>query len=687
MELSINEHLKKTWKYIKTTSFIASLLVIVIFFLITGIYTTAKFFGPPPLEVPQTTVYYANDGQIIGETSNGQKRYWVDLQDISPHLIRGTIAIEDKRFYSHIGFDIKRIIGALLADLKALAKVQGGSTITQQYARNLFLSHEKTWKRKIKEAVYTVRLETNYSKSEILEGYLNTIYYGHGVYGVEAASHYYFGKSAKDLTLAEATLLAGIPKGPSHYSPFLSMENAKKRQQLILSEMKKIGWITEHEAEIAAKEDIQLIGLQTEAPEPIAPYFQDVVRFELKNKIGLDDRTIALGGLKVYTTLDPHMQTIAEHTFTNIIANDSDIQAAFIAMDPETGYVKALIGGRDYRESPFNRAVQAKRQPGSTIKPILYYAALEKGYTPSTLLRSEKTTFHYDDGRKTYTPHNFNDNYAEGEITLAQALALSDNVYAVKTHLFLGMDTLAEYGKKFGITSKIEKVPSAALGTSNVRLIEMANAYSHLANGGMSVEPVFITKVVDYEGNVIYENEQENQRVMNPDVTFVINHLLTGIFDPRLNGYASVTGQSIIHQLSNVYAGKSGTTNTDSWMIGYTPTLVAAVWTGYDQGKQITKTIEKQFAKQIWATFMEQALENERVGEFKPTEGVIGVNIDPKNGLLATEHCPIKRYTYFLEGTEPNEYCIEHIPWEEDVPETTENEKKPWYKRLFDWFR
>lgn len=685
MELTVNDHVKKTWKYVKTASFVASCVIVVLFFLITGMYTVAKLLGPPPLEVPQTTVYYARDGTIIGETTNGQKRYWVDLQDISPHLILATIAIEDRRFYSHIGFDPKRIIGAVLADLKAFAKVQGASTITQQYARNLFLSHEKTWKRKLKEAAYTVRLEANYSKREILEGYLNTIYYGHGVYGVEAASRYYFNKEAKDLTVGEAALLAGIPKGPGQFSPLISPEQAKQRQKLILSVMAKSGFITEEEAIEAAKEDIALFGKQTDQREELAPYFQDAVRAQLKNRIGLDDRTIALGGLKVYTTLDANMQRAAEASIANTIADDSDIQAALVAMDPTNGFVKALIGGRNYRESSFNRAIQAKRQPGSTIKPILYYAALEKGFTPATLLRSEKTTFSFDEGRKTYTPHNFNDQYAEGDITLAQALALSDNVYAVKTHLFLGMDTLADYAEKVGIASMQEKVPSSALGTSNVRPIEMANAYSHFANGGYAVEPVFITKVTDYKGNVIFEHEREKMRVLDPDTTFVMNHLLTGIFDERLNGYTSVTGQTIRGKLSRIYAGKSGTTDTDSWMIGFTPKLVTAVWTGYDKGKSITRTVEKQYAKHIWADFMEEALKGAPAHTFKPTDGVVGVYMDLENGLLATEGCPHRRFTYFVKGTEPNEYCKEHIPDWKDEPKRPEDPEKPWYKRWLDW--
>jgi penicillin-binding protein 2D len=689
LELTTNPYIRKTIKLLHIVSLIGACLIIIGFFTVLSTYTIAKLAGPPPVEIPQSTIYYAQDGSVIGETNNGQKRYWVKLDDISPYLIQATLAVEDQRFYSHIGFDPKRIAGAFVADFKAMAKVQGASTISQQYARNLFLNHEKTWSRKLKEAIYTIRLEANYSKKEILEGYLNTIYYGHGTYGIEAASQYYFQKPAKDLELYEAAMLAGIPKGPNSFSPFHSFEKAKSRQELILSEMAKQGVITNEQAQKARHEKIQLAGQQVEERAMIAPYFHDVVHGQLKSKIGLDDRTIELGGLKVYTTLDPHLQKITEEQVKETIPDHSMMQTAVVIMEPKTGNVKALIGGRNYQESSFNRAVQAMRQPGSIMKPILYYAALERGFTPVSMFRSEETTFTFKDGRDNYTPQNFNHKYANDDIPLMQALALSDNVYAVKTHLYLGMETLIDTAKKFGIQSKLAEVPSLALGTSNVRLLEMANAYSYFANGGKSVEPVFISKVVDSNGNVIYEHKSHSEQVLDPDTTFVMTHMLTGIFDENLNGYTNVTGQPIISKMTRIYAGKSGSTNTDNWMIGFTPDIVTAVWTGYDKGKMINRTDEKQYAKHIWIDIMEKALDGKPTKTFKPTPGVIGVNINPETGLLATKDCPVKRYTYFIKGTEPTEFCVKpnNQSVNDEKPINTDPEKSPWYRKWFKWIR
>lgn len=686
MELKVNPYFRKTLKYVHLLIIIISCIIIIGFVSIFTTYTVARLAGPPPFDIPQSTLYLADDGSVIGETHNGQKRYWVRLDDISPYLIDATLAIEDQRFYSHIGFDPKRMAGALVADVKAMAKVQGASTISQQYARNLFLSHEKTWTRKIKEAFYTIRLEANYSKKEILEGYLNTIYYGHGTYGIEAASKYYFNKSAKDLSLSEAALLAGIPKGPNHFSPFVSYEKAKNRQEVILNEMQKQRFITHEQFVTAKKDKIQLAYKKDTNQERIAPYFQDVVLQQLKTKIGLDERTVELGGLRIYTTLSPKLQKIAEKQVEKVIPENSMIQTAAVVMDPKTGYVRALIGGRDYKESSYNRAVQAMRQPGSTLKPILYYAAIKKGFTPVSTFRSEHTTFTFDDGHETYSPSNFNHKYANDDITLVQALALSDNVYAVKTHLFLGMDTLIETAKKFGIHSEMAEIPSLALGTSNVRLIEMANAYSLFANGGRAVEPIFITKVVDHEGNIIYENKRKPEQSLDPDATFVMTHMLTGIFDERLNGYTKVTGQNIIPKISRIYAGKSGSTNTDNWMIGFTPSLVTAVWTGYDKGKPITRTDEKQYSKNLWVQIMEESLKGEPAQTFKPTKGVVGVPIHPETGLLATKDCPVSRYTYFIKGTEPTEYCTKpDKPIKEHRKKDEAKQDKPWYKKWFKW--
>lgn len=686
MELMTDQNFRKTIKYLRAFIIISLIGFSVLLVLLMGILGYAKMLGAPPLAVPQSTLYFSDDGTLIGESNNGQKRYWVSLKDVSPYLIDATISVEDKNFYHHHGFDYKRIAGAAVADVAAFSKVQGASTITQQYARNLFLEHDKTWSRKLLEAFYTIRLEMSYSKKEILEGYINTIFYGHNVYGIEAASKYYFGKKASQLSLSEASMLAGIPKGPGIYSPLLSPKNAKARQLVVLNSMAQNHYIKKSDIKAASSQSIILNGKRPQQLVRTAPYFQDAVKNELRKELHLDERTIALGGLKVYTTLNMDEQQAAEKQFKSYIASNSEIQASLLAMNPKNGDVKALIGGRDYDKSPFNRAIQAIRQPGSTIKPILYYSALEQGFTPSTTMRSAYTTFRFENGQGNYTPHNFNNKYADGDITLAQALALSDNIYAVKTHLFLGEQTLINTAKKFGISSKMSKVPSLALGTSGVRVIEMANAYSMLANGGKKVKPSFITRVEDYNGNVIYERPHGSLQILKPATAFVMTEMLTGIFDKKLNGYASVTGSTISNVLTRPYAGKSGSTETDSWMIGYSPQLVTAVWAGYDKGKPIELTAEKTYAKKIWAHFMEDALADKPVKKFKaPKEGVVGVYIDPTNGKLASKDCPVKRKTYFVTGTAPTEYCTDHLDRSQSKEKKENGKKDPWYKRIFQW--
>lgn len=689
LEIMTDQRFRKTAKVFRAALFIGMICAALFFLVYFSIIGYAKILGPPPLAVPQSTLYMADDGSVIGESNSGQKRYWVPLKDISPDLVKATISIEDRNFYAHNGFDYKRIAGAIIADIKAMAKVQGASTITQQYARNLYLEHDKTWKRKLTEAFYTLRLEMNYSKNEILEGYLNTIYYGNGAYGIQAASQYYFGKDARDLSLAEASMLAGVPKGPSIYSPLANEKKANERQATVLRSMEIKEYISRAEADEAAAAPLKLVGKHQRGSVGQAPYFQDAVQKELKYTLKLDERTIALGGLKVYTTVNLEQQQLAEEMVAKHISEDSEIQAGFVAMDPRTGHVKAMVGGRNYEESPFNRAMQAVRQPGSTMKPLLYYAALENGFTPSTTMKSELTTFRFDDGSSEYTPHNFNNKYAEDDITMAQALALSDNVYAVKTHLFLGQETLVDTAKRFGLSTNMAQVPSLALGTSGVRVLEMASAYSLFANGGKYVEPVLIERVESNDGTVLFEAEKGGRQILQPELASVMNHMLTGMFDPKLNGYSSVTGITMADEMSRPYAGKSGSTNTDSWMIGYTPQLVTAVWTGYDVGKPIVKSTEKVYSKNIWFNFMEKALEDEPAAPFKTAKGTIGVFVNPANGKIATANCPVKRLTYFKDGTEPQEYCTDHLDAGEEQPKEPvqehqeKPEKKPWYKRIF----
>ncbi|MFZ3591492.1 transglycosylase domain-containing protein [Bacillus sp. DJP31] len=692
MEIITNERLRQTFKYMRAVFFIGLFLSILFMLGLTGVFIYAKTKGPPPLQVPQSTIYFGEDETVIGESNHGQTRYWVPLEEISPHLIDATISIEDKRFFNHHGFDYVRIAGAVLADIKSMSKAQGASTISQQYARNLFLEHDKTWKRKLIEALYTLRLEMNYSKEQIIEGYLNTIYYGHGAYGIEAASNFYFNKHAKDLSLSEAAMLAGVPKGPGHYSPIDHPENAKARQLVVLNTMVKNNLLPSNQVQKIHKKTIQFHGKYDVKRLNIAPYFQDAVRLALKSVTSMTDQTIEMGGLRIYTSLDPTLQSMVEAKMESIIDSDSKIQASIVVMHPANGEVKALVGGRDYVLSQFNRATQAKRQPGSTFKPFLYYAAVEQGFTPSTQLRSEYTTFQYGDAEenRTYSPSNYNDYYANDTITLAQAIALSDNVFAVKTHMSLGENVLVDTSRRLGIQGKFVANPSLALGTSNVKIIDMVNAYGILANGGQEIEPTFIKKIVDYNGEVLYEKKSTKKQILDPDAAFVTTHMMTGMFDEKLNDYTVVTGKPIMNQISRIYAGKSGTTSTDSWMIGYSPKLVTGVWVGYDKDYTLDLAQEKRYAKNIWVSIMEEALKDEPVQAFKPTSGVVGVYVNPDNGKLATEGCPIARLTYYVKGTEPTDYCQDHLPNQHEkdpIIVEEDQEKEPGIMRkILNWF-
>lgn len=669
------------WKYIRAGVFISSFFLFLCTVIILIVFLFAKFMGPPEVSVPETTVFYDSENNKIGEVSAGGERHWVPLEDISTNLIDATLAIEDQSFYDHYGFDIRRLFGAIIADIKAMAKVQGASTITQQYAKNLYLTQEKTFMRKLVEAWYTIRLEVNYSKDEILEGYLNTIYYGHGAYGIEAASQFYFGKTAKDLTLGEASMLAGIPKGPSYYSPYNNKEKAISRQQLILATMKKQEMISEEAYTKSLEEPLNLQPFEKEDSKTVAPYFQDEVKKELEVKAHISKELIEKGGLRVYTTLDKKIQEAAEKQVAATIPDSTDIEAALVAMNPKTGEVKALIGGRNYVKSPFNRATQAQRQPGSTFKPFLYYAALQDGFTPTTQLKSEYTSFSYG-GSQTYTPENYHGYYANDFITMAQALAVSDNIYAVKTHLFLGEEALFKTAKEFGISTELDKVPSLALGASPVKPIEMVNAYGIIANGGKEITPTFVKRVVDAQGHVLYDANLDSEQILDKDTAFVLTDMMTGMFDSSLNGYTSVTGQSIADNLTRPYAGKSGSTNADSWMIGFTPQLVTGVWIGYDQGKTIEEKAEQRYSKSIWAGFMETALQDTPVKQFQPTQNVIGVSVNPETGKLADESCPVSRFTYFIKGTEPTEYCTSEKK-DTEMEKKEEKKEKKWYERWF----
>ncbi len=640
--------------------------------------------GAPPLAIDQNTHVYSVAEEVIGVERGSENRYWVELEEISPHVIESTLTTEDKRFYDHLGFDMKRMASAAMKDLKHMAMVEGASTITQQYARNLYLSHEKTWTRKWNEALYALRLEMFYDKDTILEGYLNTIYYGHGMYGIEAASRYYFDKHASELSLAEAATLAAVPKGPTYYSPYTQYENAKQRQELILSNMKKQGVISEQAYTLAIAEPLELTEHNEERAKRMAPYFQDTVLVEAARHLDTDLESIRSGGYHIYTTLDVSKQEELEQA-VNEHMPPSSLEVGAMSMHPDTGAVVAMVGGTDYERSQYNRAVSSKRMAGSTFKPFLYYAALEHGYTPSTTLMSEQTTFELKDGTA-YAPSNFHGYYADAPITLAQAIALSDNIYAVKTNLFMGTEELVDVARQFGIKSKLPSVPSLALGTASVSVSEMTEGYSLIANNGKESPAHTIVRITDRHNHVVYERtEDEPKQKLDESKAFVLAHLMTGMFDESLNDYMRVTGASVSPKLTRPYAGKSGTTETDSWMIGFTPSLVTGIWTGYDDNKELTLG-DQTVSKQIWTSYMEDAHKKETIETFNPTGDVVGVYVDPDTGKLATPYCVSPRLTYFESGTEPTEYCHDHMPSEEELPEQSPSQPTPEKKGVRKWF-
>ncbi|MHA6258944.1 transglycosylase domain-containing protein [Sporosarcina sp. CAU 1771] len=630
-----------------------------LFTLFFSLRLYAQITGAPSLNVPKASVFLDKDGKQIGDHFSAERRYWVSLNEMSPFLVDAVIATEDQKFYSHNGFDYKRLAGAILKDIKSMSKAEGASTITQQYARNLYLTHAKTWKRKINEALYAYRMERFYDKDVILEGYLNTIYFGHGMYGVEAASKFYFGKSAIDLTLEEAAVITAIAKGPSVYSPVANPEKSAERKRLVLSLMEQQKYITERQSERAQNAVLVLKNKEWAESKRVAPYFLDAVWKEAETLLTEKGRYPAEGGWTIRTTLNPHHQKTAEETVENWMP-DSGLQVGFISMETDTGAITSLVGGLDYAENQFNRATQAKRQPGSAIKPILYAAALENGYNPLTFLSTEKTIFTYDEGRSSYEPKNVNGKFADHPISLAQAIAISDNVFAVKTLEEIGYKNYLSVAERLGIEAVFPQSPAVALGALDVTLSEMTSAYNQIASGGTQIEPRTIISISDANGKTVYEQKEKvaKQAISEQDA-FVLTHLMTGMFDPVFNDYSTATGLSMRHKQTRPYAAKSGTTNSDQYLIGFTPSLTAGIWTGYDIGRQLTETEDFAPSKKIWIDFMETVHSGTAPEPFIPPKGVSGVIIDVETGGLAVNECERQRLVYVKDKDMPQKLCTD----------------------------
>ena len=645
----MNKRLKVLFLFYKIFCF----FVIFIFFAIFGFYLYAYITPKIDVQNSNRIILYDDNDEVYYQ--NTVTSSWVKLNEISPYAVKGIVDTEDKNFYNHNGFDYMRIMKALYNDIKAGNLKEGASTISQQYIKNLFLTFDKTWERKLEEAYLTFELEVHYDKNEILEGYMNTINYGAGNYGIEEASLYYFNKHAKDLSLAEASIIVGIPKNPTYYNPVYYFDNAKSRQKIVLNSMVNMGHITKEEMENAYAEELSFYGKKSSNFIVSSMYYKDAVMDELNSIDEIPKSLIDSGGLKVYTYLDSNAQKNLENIITEEMKDTGDLEVGAMIRNPKNGAVVALIGGTNYNETEYNRVTKAKRQVGSTFKPILYYSALENGMTPTSTFVSEKTTFSLGE-EESYSPSNFADKYANKSITMADALVLSDNIFAVKTHLFLGTDNLKNTAKRMGIKTNLPSNASLALGTSEINMVDYSNAFQTLANYGVRNNPVYIKKVTDLNGNVIYEAKYEEENVLDKRYVYILNEMLTNSYNYDYIDYASPTLLSVKNLINHKYAVKSGTTDTDYWVVGYNPDALVLVWNGYDDNRSVEK-ISSKITKKIWAKSIEAYLGEETSSWYDIPRGVTGAIVNPISG--STTDLTIKDLIFYVKGTEPdyvNEY-------------------------------
>ena len=673
-----------------------------------------------------------------------QRRILVSLNKIPPYLIEALLATEDTRFYSHRGIDPRGIARALLTNLRTLRRAEGGSTITQQLAKVLFLTPEKSLARKMKEILLAFQIEREYPKDKILEMYFNQIYFGHGAYGVEAAAQTYFGKSVDDLNLAEAAMLAGLPRAPNTYSPIVDKERARRRRGVVLQRMVEEGFITTEQAEAAAA--IPFDERAFAAVRSQAPYFVEYVRQYLEERYG--SYALYHGGLKVYTTLNVRLQQAAEQsltqglreidqqkglrlvgggptarvtprrpgaplrpglvvegviqrvtargihvtvddysgeipfkamrvaegpkladafhpddrvlvrleavdhnrkTLTLVLAQEPEMEGALLALDPRTGQIKAMVGGYDFQRSKFNRAIQARRQPGSAFKPFVYAAAFDLGLTPSTIFEDSPISFPatIDGEQKEWSPENYDQTF-RGPVTLRQGLEHSINVVAVKLLETIGVGAATQMAHRLGIRSPIRAELGLALGTSEVTLLEMVSAYGTLAAGGVRAPPYAIRRILDSRGRVLEERFPEGQQVLRPATAATLTHVLEGVVQRG-------TGRSA-RALERPLAAKTGTTQdaADAWFLGYSPSLVAGVWIGYDTVRSLgPHETSATLAAPIWIQFMRAALEGSPPEAFPVPDPLVPVTVNYYTGLPTYPQDPDAVTEYFLRGTEP----------------------------------
>ncbi|HEY7729120.1 MAG TPA: PBP1A family penicillin-binding protein [Candidatus Eisenbacteria bacterium] len=609
-----------------------------------------------------------------------ERRSWTPLTAVPRHVALAVVASEDRRFFRHWGLDVLGITRATVRNARARAVVEGGSTISQQLVKNLFTSRERNVFRKLHEAVLALLVELRYSKEQILEFYLNQIYLGQrsawSLCGVEEASLYYFNKHVNELSLGEGAVLAGLIPAPNRFSPYRDPELAIERRDQVLTDMVDCGFISKEDAERARRSSIRFAA----NPPPVtrAPYFVDYVRERLSRDI--PESELLTRGLSIFTTLDSGAEAAAERAVRDGAreadwrspvggANRNPAQAALVAIEPGTGAIRAMVGGRDYLESPFNRAADSRRQPGSAFKPFVYVAALDSPFegrkpplTAATLLDDKPDSFPTPYGP--WSPRNYEDSYA-GRVTAARALARSLNVATVRLATLVGVPKVIEGARDLGIQSRLRSVLSLALGTSEVTPLELTTAYATIANRGVRVTPVAVRAVIDRGGNILWAPRRESRRVLRPETAYMTTLLLEG---PILYGTANAVRSEF--GFTAPAAGKTGTTDdeNDAWFVGFTPTLCAGVWVGCDRGRRLGLS-GTQAAVPIWARFMKQALSGRDAPEFEAPPGLVEVWIDGETGYRAGPECPHVMREAFVPRTEPREVCpvLHYSAWPESL--------------------
>ena len=669
-----------------------------------------------------TTKLYDCKGRLISEFFV-ERRTWVPLNQIPVDLQNGFIATEDADFFKHWGVSPKGMIRAAVRNFLAGRVVQGGSTITQQLSKIIFLTQERTLSRKIREFLLAIQIEHRFSKEEILQMYLNQVYFGHGAYGVSAAAHTFFGKDIQDLTLPECALLAGLPRAPTYYSPFNHPDRALNRRATVLMRLRELHYITPQEEQLADKSPL---GVRRVPPaNPVAPYFAEALRQELEAKYGSEQ--LYRGGLSIYTTLDLDMQLAAEKVMNDALdqfdkqygkqaeiirakektaalrkAKGSNkysvavsttitkVQGALVAIDPQTGGIRAMVGGRNFAESQFNRATMAKRQPGSVFKPFVWLAALDRGFTAASMVNDSPIAFEYDnhdwkliaDATDTYSiqvatsalppekvwvPKNYDNKYF-GPTTLRRGLAFSRNIISVRLIDQVNPLTVVDWAHKMGIESPLDAVLSLALGTSNVDLLELTSAIGTFAAEGIRTEPYSIVKITDFNGRVLEQNFPKQTEAVSPQLAYLMTNLMRGVI---LQG----TGRAA-RSLGRPAAGKTGTTQDqrDLWFVGFTPDLVCGAWMGYDDFSPLGRRMAAGgVLVPWWARFMKEALKDTPARDFTVPAGITYCKIDAITGYLALPTCPDVILEAFKAGTEPREYCpVDHTQTPLAAPETEE---------------